>query len=165
MSTARHDTNRALARAEPPDTIDGDVLQVAGANLSVDFASTTVAPTYSTLLTASLTALEASSFLDIVFYCAWCFTGPPPLTFRQASVRFSLNGTLIAPSRATSAHSVTAADGCLSFNRRLAISGGVQTVVAEAAMLAGAGGVATFRVDAASRPDTQGAHLFLKETR
>lgn len=164
MTLARWDTNRFAVRAQPPNTSQGELLQVAGANLSTDFSTTVLDPTYATLLTASFVAIEPASFLEIVFYAAWDFTGPPALTFRTSHVRFRLNGTLIPPSRACSMDTITSGNSCFQFSRRLAISGGIQTVLAEVTLVPGVG-VATFHVDAATDPDAHGAHLMIRETR
>lgn len=164
QSFARWDTNRALPRAQPPNVGAGAALQIVGSNLSTDFSTTAIVPTYTTFLTAALTAIEPVSFLDIVFYAAWDFTGPPALTFRRVNVRFRLNGTLIAASRACSMDTITDGNSVFQYNRRVAISGGPQTVIAEVGIEPGVG-VATFNCDAASDPDAHGAHLLIRESR
>ena len=90
--------------------------------------------------------------------------GVPALTVRRANVRFRLNGTLIPVSRACSMDTITDGNSPFQFNRRVAITGGLQTVEAEVALIAGAG-VATFRCSPASSPDEMGAHLCLRESR
>lgn len=161
MST-QPDTNRALSRVpllSEPGEFFGDLIQVAAANLTADFSTTAVVPTYSTLLTRAFVSALPASFLNIVFYASGTLSGLPAM---EANVRFRLNGTLLPPSRAVSQGAAPNTNNCLSFSRRVAITSGLQTVVAEIALVTGPGLIA---IPVASVPDEYGAHMLLQETR
>lgn len=160
MPRSQHLTSgRWLPRAQPPESIDGELIQVASTNLSADTTTAVAVPVYATLLTGTMTTVTPASFLDILVYACFDFTGV--VGDRATSFRLRLNGVLIPASRAADDNAPNDRNMSIAINRRVAIVAGLQTVLLEWSKF----GTGTLQCLPATRPDQHGAHMILEEHR
>ena len=149
-----------MPRVESPGSLSGDLVQTESANLAVDVTTAVAVPAYSTLLTVTITTTLASADLDILFYCAYDFTGVAGS--RASSFRLRLDGVLIPPSRAADDNSLADEAQGVAINRRvLGVAAGLHTILVEWSKF----GTGTLQCLPVTRPDEQGAHLKVEEQR
>lgn len=151
---------RFFPRAQPPTTTaQGKLVQTESTNLSADITTAVAVPVYATLLSGAITTTEASSFLDLLFYCSFDFTGV--VGSRATNFRLRLDGVLIPPSRAATDSSLNDAGQSVAINRRVSVVAGLHTVLVEWSK----SGTGTLQCLPATRPNEHGAHLQLEEQR
>ena len=140
----------------------GLILQVADFNLAVDVTTTALSPTYSTLLTGSITTTLANSFLQIQHYNTVIFTGGVNNN-RVCNVRLRLNGLLLPISRAVTQNAQLLSQLMnISIIRRVPIVAGLQTVIVEWTRFGGATGN-SMHCRPVLLPELAGAFLQLQE--
>lgn len=151
---------RFFPRAQPPaSTVAGKLVQTESTNLSADITTAVAVPVYATLLSGTMTTTEASSFLDILFYCSFDFTGV--VASRATSFRLRLDGVLITPSRAATDNSLNDAGQSVAINRRVSVVAGLHTLLVEWSKF----GTGTLQCLPVTLPNEHGAHLKLEEQR
>lgn len=138
------------------------VLQTVSTNLAVDVVSGAQPPVYSTLLTAVMTTVLASSYLDIRTYVAMRMLGGG-FGRKAPNIRLRLNGVLIPASRGMTENEVSGAIMTMAMERRLVVSAGIQTVIVEWAYFGPVG--ATMNCTPVTLPDLEGAQLVIQEQR
>ena len=140
----------------------GELLSSRSARLLVNFGTTAQPPVYSTLFTLPITTVLPSSYLAIDFTCGVLMVGASAANLAP-TVRFRINGTLVAPGGGITVNTLVARIMPLAYSHREVVSAGVQTVIAEVAYFGPAG--QTLVINALTLPDLMHAHLRIQEQR
>ncbi len=138
----------------------GELIGTRSTNLTVDISTTAVPPVYATMLTAVITTVRPSSYLDIRFAACILHTGVAGVN-AAPTFRARLNRVLVPVSRATTVNTVASRYMPVVLERRVIVSAGVQTVIIEWAKFGAP--FNTMRCQVVTFPDIAGAQLVLQE--
>jgi len=138
------------------------VLGASSTRLLVNASTTSIPPVYATLLSGTLTTIDAASNLYIAFTGALLHQGPNGANVAP-NIRVRLNGALVTPGGGNTVNMVANRIMPITYSLRVGVTAGLQTVVVEWAAFAL--GANTLLCMPASIPDLMHAQLLLEEHR
>lgn len=140
---------------------DANVLQTVSSSIDSNVSTTATAPTYATLMSASITTQQDNSFVAIFFSAAPFHTGP--FTGNVAmNFRFKIDGSFFRPNgRGTTVNTIRNRIMPLSYVARTPVTGGLHTVSVEWGKFSG--GSNAMEIRASTLPDLFHGQLIVQE--